>query len=241
MGALTLGNMQAQVAAFCGGLLTTDPIYTVSSSLVGFINDAANRVILMASYDPGSGKPRRNFNLFPELQGHIWFDVTVAEQGYLALPDNCLVPDSLHYTKVTTDYDPSRDTEYLISEQPDVEAFALLSKAATSTGWPSQWCRQASVLLLNSTPTTAYLTQVVVRGIRAEDDLSAVGDVFTMHPRWHSAVVTESCALVSEGLRRWSEAERWHEATRRKIDEAISLTGAANSKNRAAQQSPVRG
>lgn len=225
--------MQTRVRMHCGNLPTNHPVYTNSTSLADYINEAGRRVVLMAVIDPVTRRRRDNFEAFPELRDRIWYDVTVNTQPYLLMPSDCLVPDTLTCTKVTTAYAQGSDNESIIVEK-DIDTFKLLQKSST-TGWPQIWCRQASQVMLWPTPSstpTNYLTQVILRGIREEQDLVNAGDTFKMDERWNPAVVDEACSLTSRALNRWDEADKWHMAAEQKIVEAVSLLGAANRKNR---------
>lgn len=230
MAALTFTQMKARVALNCDNLQTTDPVYTNSSSLGDYINEAANRVILLAAIDPTTRKRRGNFSMFPELRDRRWVDVTVNDQGYLLMPTNCLVPDTLTCTRLTTSYDQSRTVEYPLSEI-DIDSFKFLDKSTSTVGWPTTWCRSATELLLHPTPTTAYLTKIVLRGIRAEQDLSGASDEFTMHYLWHPAVVDMATHLTMTALGWHDQAERWFASCERKIGETVSFLGSANRLN----------
>lgn len=231
MAAITLTNMQSRVALNCDNLATTDPVYTNSTSLKDYINEAANRVILMATIDPATRRRRRNFEMFPELRDRRWAQVTVNNQGYLLIPENCLVPDSLMMTKKTAAYDQSRDTEYIIPEY-DLETFRLLDKTTSNTGYPAGWCRSSTEILITPTPTTTYLTQVILRGIRAEQDLANASDTFVMHPLWHPAVVDMATSLTMTALGWHDQAKIWKDNCASKIGDTVSLLGASNRLNR---------
>lgn len=231
MASLTLSTIQSRVRRNVGNIPTSHPIYTDSSSLKDYVNEAAKRVVLMAVIDPATKRRRSNFEAFPELRDRRWYDVTVNNQGYLTMPTDCLVPDSITYTKTTTAYDPSRHTEYVVVEK-DIETFKLLDKTTATTGWPQIWCRSSLSILLWPTPTTAFLTQVILRGIREEQDLVNPTDTFTVDERWHPAIVDEACSLTCAALNWWDDAAQWHAKAEQKIGEAVSLLGSSKRKNR---------
>lgn len=228
MAALTLTQMQATVAMNCDNLATSDPVYTDSDSLKRYINEAANRVLLMAVQD---GKSRRtNFSAFPELQNRV-FDAgnTSNSTQSLAVPATCLVPETLTMTKSTAAYSEGSQTEYTIAECPNYDTFAKLPK--TATGYPQLWIRSGNNFLFWPTPTTAYLTRVLVRGVRRESDLSAGSDTLLMDYLFHPAVVAEATAITCDALGWEEKSVYWHEKAKQKVGEAISLVGAANRKN----------
>ncbi len=233
MAAITLTTMQSRVAVNCGNLPTNHKVYTDSTSLKDYINEAGRRVVLMAVIDPVTKRRRDNFEAFPELRDRVWYDVTVNTQPYLLMPSDCLVPDSITCTRVTTAYAQGSDNEFIVVEK-DIDTFKLLQKS-TPKGFPQIWCRSGTQLLFWPTPSsspTNYLTQTILRGIREEQDLVNSGDTFQMDERWHPAVVDEACSLTSRALNRWDEADKWHAAAEQKIVEAVSLLGASNRKNR---------
>jgi hypothetical protein len=229
MSALTLSEMQTSVRRNCRNLKTTHPIYTDTNNLRDPINEAAANVVLMALIDPTTKRRRDNFEAFPELRDRRWYDVTVNGRGYLGIPSNCLVPTSLKYTKSTSAYNPSSDTEYIITET-DMDTFATLTK--TTPGWPSLWVRSSEQLLIFPTPTTSYLTQIVVRGWRKENDLTAPTDTFVMNSMWNPAVVFEATSLTMVRLGWYDDADYWHNKAQSKVGDTISLLGAGRRQRR---------
>lgn len=222
--AITFLTMRTRVALNAGNLQSNDPHYAYVDENV---NDAANQIVLMAI-----SKDKANVNCFPELQRRRWHDVTVNNQGYLNKPTNLLVLDSVSMTKTTTSYDPSRHTEYPIIEEPDQSVFGTFSKASTTVGYPTRWCEASESILLWPTPTTAYLTRVVVRGIREEATLSADGDTLVMNPRWHPVVIEYATHLTWKQMGEHEEADKWLLATEKRMTQVIDLYGLAKRKNR---------
>ena len=227
---MTLAQMQSRVLKNCGNLSTGHPIYVESDSFADYINEALNRVILLAVIDPTQRKRRDNFNMFPELRGRRWTDITVVGQSYLALPDNCLVPDSLTYTKKTSSYSQGVDTEFPINWK-DVDHFRLLSNTS-NPGWPQIVCREATQLNIWPTPTTAYVTRVVLRGVRAEDDLASASSTPMMRSIWHPAVVAEATSLAMYALGWDDSAATWHQQCEQKIGETVALLGSESRTRR---------
>jgi hypothetical protein len=199
---------------------SSDPWYTHIGS---HISEAANAVILLAI-----AKDRRNVNLFPELRNIRWTDITVNNQGYLTKPSNLLVLDSVTCTRSSSAYDASTQTEYPVVEVNDQAAFGLLSK--TATGYPTMFNDAASSLLLWPTPTTAYLTRVVVRGIKKETALTADADTFDMNEIFHPVVMDYATYLTAERAG-WDTAEKFREAAERRLTQTIDLLGLSKRRN----------
>lgn len=225
MTAITFGVMQTRVALACGNMPSNDPWY---GYLDDHINEAANAVILLSI-----ASNKRNVNLFPELRSRRWSDVTVDAQGYMLKPSTALVIESMTYTKSTTVYNASTDTEYKTREEPDQERFALMDK--TATGYPSIWCEASNSILIWPTPSsspTNYLTQVVFRGLRKEAALSAAGDTYQMNEVFHPVVVDYATYLTMYRMGWHDEAEKILTACEKRLTQSIDILALQNKKNR---------
>jgi hypothetical protein len=219
----TFGDMKTHVAANLNNLATSDPQY---ANLGSAINEAANAVLMTAL-----ARDRRNANNFPELRRRRWSDVTVNEQGYLDKPTNCLVIDSVKITKSTAAYNQSRSTEYPVTEEQDWDRFALLSKASTTVGYPTIWTESGTQILLHPTPTTAFLTRVVVRGMREEDTLTTDGQSYQMDSRWHPVIELKATHLMA--LRMGLDgAKAWDDECDKRLTMTLNLLGLGNRLNR---------
>src|SRR5688572_14607457 len=184
--------METRVLLACNNMQSSDPW---ADYIRDHINEAANAVILLAI-----SRDRRNVNLFPELRQRRWYDVTVNAQGYLDRPSSLLVLDSVSQTRTTTAYDPSRHTEYPVIEETDQARFALLDKSSTTTGYPQIFHDAATQILLWPTPTTAYLTQVVVRGMRKETALTLDAETFQMNELFHPVIIDYATYLTMQRM-----------------------------------------
>jgi hypothetical protein len=215
--------MKTRVALACNNLQSSDPWNTYIGD---HVNEAANAVLLLAI-----ARDRRNVNLFPELRKRRWYDVTVNAQGYLDRPSSLLVLDSVSYTKTTTTYDPSRHTEYPVIEEPDQARFGLLDKTTSTVGYPQIFHDAATQILLWPTPTTAYLTQVVVRGMRKETALTLDAQTFNMNEMFHPVIIDYATYLTMQrmGL---DEAEKFLTAAEKRLTQTINLLGLSNRLDR---------
>lgn len=225
MAAIQFSDMKARVALACGNMPTGDPWYTYVDE---HVNEAANAVILLSL-----AQNKRNINLFPELKNRRWSDVTVNAQGYMLKPSTALVVDALTYTKVTTVYNASTDTEYPMTEMNDQWLFGLMDK--TSTGWPSLWCEASNSLLIWPTPSsspTNYLTQIVIRGVRKESALSSATDTFQMNEVFHPVVVDYATYLTMLRMGWNDEADKMLSACEKRLTQTIDLLGLQNKRNR---------
>lgn len=215
--------MKTRVALNCGNMQSNDPHYTYLGDVV---NEAANAVILMAV----AGE-RKNLNSFQRLRNRRYYDTTVNAQGYLTKPDDILVVDSVTYTKSTSAYDPSRHREYSIYEETDQERFGLLDKASTRVGYPQIWCEASTQVLLWPTPTTAYLTQIVLRGIKKEAALANANDTFDMEDIWHPVVIQYATYLMMQNLG-WDDADKWLARAEKRVTQIVDLLGLSNRRDR---------
>lgn len=164
------------------------------SSVPTYINEAVTDLQTMVLND---GRIRKKvFSLMPRLKMWRWYDTTVNAQQYLALPANLLWIDAVAATRLTAAYAPASQREYELTEEPDPIAFGRRSK--TATGFPTSWCRVGSEIMFWPTPTTAYLSQIVLYGARAEDTLSAAGDTLKMPLRLQRFVIDLAVAITME-------------------------------------------
>lgn len=221
MAAIQFSAMKTRVRKNLNNL-PADHVIWVEYGLGGdFVNEGANRLILHSvSMD------RRAANCFPELQNRRWSDTTVANQNYLALPDNLLVLESATYTKLTTTYDPSAQTEYPMVEMPNPELFAFLVK--TAKGWPQLWRRAGKRFeywpTTSSSPTD-YRTKVVLRGLRKEDALTSDSQTFEMSDLWHPTIVKCATAIAADQLGRTEVAKEWWGQVDRDVTATLNLLG----------------
>lgn len=170
---------------------TNHPHYSLVPT---YINEAKDELQTMVI---NNGRVRKKaFSLMPRLNNWRWYDTTVNNQYYLALPANLLWLDHVSCTRLTTAFAPASQVEYPLVEESDVVMFGQKSK--TATGWPTVWCRSGSRIQLWPTPTTAFLTQIILYGARAEDDLSQSGDTLKMPLRLQKYVVDLAVAVTME-------------------------------------------
>lgn len=222
MAAITFANLKLRTARQLGNLPSSHPLY--SNDLGAFVNEASNRVVLMAT-----AKDRRGANIFPELRNFSTSAITVNATDEVTIPATILVLESLNITKSSAAYSAATQTEYPIFEESDSQLFGQFSK--TQVGYPQRWMRSGATVKLWPTPTTAYLTRVVFRGIRREADLSADGDVLTMDYIWHPAVIDYACYLGANALGWDEDAKKWLSACEKKVTECLNLVGLERTKN----------
>lgn len=222
MAAITFGTMKTRVALACGNMPSSDPWYTY---LGDHVNEAANAIVLLSVQ-----ADRRNINLFPELRNRRWTDITVNNQGYLLKPTDALIIDSVTSTHLTTAYNASTDKEYPVVEEPDQFRFGLFDK--TSQNWPQIWCEASTSILLWPTPVTAYLTYVVLRGIRKETALTAASDTFQMNEVFHPVVIDYATYLMMRRMGWHDEAEKFLSACQDRLTNTANVLGLQNKRNR---------
>lgn len=227
---LQLSEIQTKVLANAGNIPATHPVWVRNDTGRDFINEAGNRVLLMAG-----ASDRRNFNMFPEMRDWRWDQVTVAGTVAYDLPINLLVPDTLQITRVQTAYNGATDTEYIVTERP-IDQFMQLNRAATNTGWPNIWTRAATQLLISPAPVstpTDYRTRMILYGIKQNAALSGATNRWEMNPLWHPAGVDYATYLLLNSLAgRKDDAAAYLAACKEKITETVNLLGNASRKDR---------
>lgn len=212
---LTAAVMTADVIRNCNNLPSQHPHY---SSILKYINEAKDELMtLMITTHRGL------MSLAPRLQNWRWYDVTVDGQGYLVLPSTMLTLESASYTKSTTAYVPGTTTEYPMFLEADPVLFGQFSK--TTTGWPVMYRRNGSRIDMWPTPDsspTNYLTQIVIRGIRKEDDI-ATTSTYKMDAKLHSFVVELATAIAMEKMG-WEEAPQRRASVERRLSHYMNVS-----------------
>jgi hypothetical protein len=207
--------MTADVIRNCNNLPPQHPHY---SSVLKYINEAKDEFMtLMVSSHRGL------LSLMPRLQNWRWYDVTVDGQGYLVLPSTMLTFESASYSKLTTAYVPGTTTEYPMFPEADPVLFGQFTK--TTTGWPVRYRRNGSRIDLWPTPDsspTNYLTQVVIRGTRKEDDISTTG-TYKMDAKLHAFVVELATAITMEKMG-WEEAPLRRASVERRLSRYMNVS-----------------
>lgn len=183
--------LKTRVYVGLGNMPTQHPHYAYVPT---YINEAKDDIQSLIFDDPGLRK--NALALMPRMKNWRWYDTTVNGQIYLSLPANLLWLDHVSITRLTTAYAPATQTDYPLTEENDPAIFGQRSKA--STGWPTTFVRAGSRIELWPTPTTAFLTQVVLHGVRAEDDLANPSDTLKMPARLQKYVVDMAKAITME-------------------------------------------
>jgi hypothetical protein len=218
---LTATVMTADVIRNCNNLPPQHPHY---SSILKYINEAKDEFMtLMVTSHRGL------LSLMPRLQNWRWYDVTVDGQGYLVLPRMMLTLESVSYTKLTTAYVPGSTTEYPTTLVSDPALFGQFPKPVT--GWPVQYRRNGSRIDLWPTPDASpvnYLTQVVLRGTRREDDIATIA-TYKMDEKLHPMVVELATAIAMEKMG-WDEAPARRASIEKRLSRYMNVSAAENQR-----------
>lgn len=190
---IALSVLKTRVILGVGNLPSQNPHYGYINDAT-YINEAKDTIQSLVFDDPRLRKTA--LSLMPRLVNWRWYDVTVNGQIYLTLPANLLWLDHVTYTKSTSAFAPATQTEYPMVEEIDPAIFGQKSK--TAVGWPTVFCRAGSRIEIWPTPSTAYLTNVVLHGVRAEDDLSQATDKLKMPQRLQKYVIKMAVAITRE-------------------------------------------
>ena len=214
--------MTTRVRLNLRNLPTQHPHY---SSIPNYINEAVQEFQTLLL---GPRLKKKAVDLIPRLKDWRWYDTTVNNQVYLALPDTLLWLDSVTVTRSTTTFSAATQKEYPVTEEPDSEKFGQLSK--TATGYPTKWHRAGSRIELNPTPTTAFLTQLVLHGARAEDTL-ATTDKLKMPLRLQYFVLELATAISMEKMG-WIDAAERRVSIEERLAKSLDVTAGEMARNR---------
>lgn len=188
--------LQAQVILNCSNLPPQHPHY----QFVGqYVNEAKDEIMRLAA----TARGKKLLDYMPRMRNWRWVDVTVSGQDYLPLPGNMLALESVTITKSTAAFVLGATTEYPVFIEDDPVLFGLYPK--TQTGWPVKFRRAASRVEFWPTPSSAFLTRVILRGTRAEDDLVNASDEPLMDQFLQNLLVKLATVITKEHAE-WEDA-----------------------------------
>jgi len=171
----------------------------------------------------GLSMGREMLDQLPRLRNWRWWDVTIAGQNWLPLPERMLWLEGMFYAESTATYDPSTVVLKPSSEpQGANDDFGLYSR--TSTGWPTLYRRAGSRVEFWPTPSTSptdYRATVVLQGTRMDNILSADTDTLLMSPRLQLLAIDLSVAVSMEKMG-WDEASEKRTQVETKLGRLIS-------------------
>lgn len=216
-------SMVWRVIRNCDNLPSQHPHYT---SIPQYINEGKNELIRI-----GLPYGRKFLDLMPRLHNWRWYDATINAQAYLALPSSMLVLESMGYTKVTTAFSTATSTTYPSYEENSAAIWGMFDRAAR--GWPTRWRRAGSRIEMYPPPSSTpvdYRTNIVVMGIRREDDLTASSDILRMEPDLQNLVVELGTAITMERMG-WESAAGRRDKVVTKLAEMCNISAMENNKN----------
>lgn len=183
-----------------------------------YCNQAIDEILTL-----GLSMGREVLDQLPRLRNWRWWDVTVAGQNWLALPDRMLWLEAMFYAESSAAYDPST-TVLKPSTMPQgaAEDFGLYSR--TSTGWPTLYRRVGARVEFNPTPSispTDYRATVVLQGTRMDNILTNDADTLLMSPRLQLLAIDLSVAVSMEKMG-WDEAAGKRTEVESKLSRLIS-------------------
>src|SRR3990167_991370 len=195
------------------------------SSIGNYINEAVQEFQTLLL---GPRFRKKAIDLIPRLKDWRWSDTTVNNQAYMTLPDTLLWMNSVTVTRSSTAFSAATQTEYPVTEEPDGDLFGQNTK--TATGYPKKWHRAGSRIELWPTPTTAYLTQLVLHGARAEDTL-ATTDKLKMPLRLQYFVLELATAISMEKMG-WVDASGRRGSIEDRLAKSLDVTSRETARNR---------
>lgn len=220
MPALSYVTMRTRVALNLGNMQSSHPFYTYIGS---YVNDALNGLPLRA-VNMGA----RNYELFPELQ-EKWTVLTTQDQAWVDIPTTtpCLAPQMVY------SFDSSTAPNLSTSDRKPVvwvsqNDYELMPKSTTITGYPRLYTAESTKLYLHPTPRSGYTTYLLIKGVKAEAELSADGDLPVVDKRWHSAIVDYACALLAADMGWAEDSARFLASCDQKITACLPLRGLRN-------------
>lgn len=197
-----------------------------------YCNQAVDEILTL-----GLSMSREVLDQLPRLRNWRWYDVTIAGQNWLSLPERMLWLEAMFYAESTAAYDPSTTTLKPSSEpQGASEDFGLYSR--TSTGWPKLYRRAGSRVEFNPTPSTSptdYRATVVLQGTRMDNILTADDNTLLMSPRMQLLAIDLAVAVSMEKMG-WDEAAGRRGEVESKLGRLIS----PGTKERVARKTTTR-
>jgi hypothetical protein len=191
-----------------GNLDVNDPIYTGSNSLVNYVNDGQNFMILRALRSD-----RGRFSNFPGLRDR-WIATTSQLDSSMDLPGAgtsgaAIAIDNI-YSFDVPDTSPQPD-ENLVQRRKlewiEPEDWEKRSRSATPTGWPNAWTRIGNTIYTYPTAGAGYATWIIATGLKGCPELGSAGSVPIFSSIWNQAHQDASAYLLFKDLDWQDEAK----------------------------------
>lgn len=212
----TVTSILGRMVAALDNLPTQHPHYPL---LTAYFNEAKDE-LLRTAVTMNRGVV---LNMVPRLRNWRWYDVTVAGQNWLPLPERMLDLANVYVTRDQTAYDTSTSTLYPLDPVSDdsPQDFNLLRR--DQTGWPTLYRRAGGRVELHPVPSsspTDYVTTIVVEGLRLDRDLSADADALLMPPHLQVLAIDFGVATAMEKMG-WDEAAKQRDLALGKLTRLI--------------------
>lgn len=201
-------TLQARVALIAGNMATTHPQY---GNLGQFVNDGMHFLVQRSSLK------FPNYELFPEHKDIEWTDLTIADQRYLALPTDQIAIQRV-FSLDSSSAPNLNNSNWRPVSYIEPQAFDVLPKTTTITGYPSLFTLREGRVEFNPTPRTSWTTYVKIDGIQDEPTLSSGTDSPRSHARWHPAMVNCAAYLLLTDM-------GWHEDAQKQLNAADEQIG----------------
>ena len=206
-------TIQARVALNAGNMPTVHPLYTYIQQ---YVNDGIRLMVAQSSVR------FPNFDMFPEYKDVEWTDITIADQAYLLLPNDQLIPQRVFSSDSSTAPNLN-NTAWRVVIPATPQEYDQWNKDTTNIAWPSNYMVREGRLYLWPTPRTGKTTYIKIDGVQDEPDMSAPGSSPRCAARWHPAIIDFASHLICNDLGWDAEAQKFFQAG----DAKVQLFGAS--------------
>lgn len=203
-----------------GNLHTSDPAY---SNLDDYANEAVAATVLRVVR-----QDRQYAQLFRELQ-HRWYVATVDSEPGVALAEPVLAIERVYSFDddgVTPPDDGAtdrREVDYVTERQFE-------ERSKSEIGYPDSVTLIGNTLYVSPTPTAAYVTNLMVRGLRMPTDMVSPTDKPGLNSQWHPAVLEMLCHILAREKNYDVDAEKYLMHFDRLIGEVVNPSSLLNRK-----------
>lgn len=213
----TQTSLQGLVVTQLDNLPSQHPHYAL---IPNYLNQAKDEILTL-----GLQMNRNVLDQCPRLRNWRWWDVTLAGQGWMPLPERMLYLEAMSYSQSTAAFDPSTTKLYPATLIPEGAAtdFGLYDR--TTMDWPRLWRRAGSHIELWPVPAsspTDYRTAIVVYGTRMDNNLVNPTDTLLMSPRMQLLTVDLGVAICMEKMG-WEEAADRRASVESKLGRLIGM------------------
>lgn len=203
---MNVGEIRAELTKMLGNVLeqTGHPFVSPTDLRYRWITRAANKIPRLVAAGGGDIGA-----IFGELFA-TWKAQTTNGVAYLDRPATALLVREV-YSFDKTGANADADKGRLIPQYLP-ERYEIMLRDSTNVGFPTGWSPKGKRLYFIPVPTTAYLTDVHIHGVKRESpDFNSDAQTPALNDDWHEAILFEAARIGAAELGYWERAAKFRE------------------------------